>query len=405
MIYHELIVVGGGLSGLRAAIEAQRDGVDVAVVSQVWPGRSHSGAAQGGINAALANHPDSADDTWERHAFDTVKGSDYLADQDAVAQMTQDAIPTIYEMERMGCPFSRLDNGRIAQRPFGGAGYPRTCYGADKTGHYLLHTVVEEALRQGVTFYTEWFVSKLVVEDGVCRGVVAYDMTRGGFQGFHAEAVVMATGGAGRTYSNSTNAIISTGGGMALAYHAGAPLKDMEFIQFHPTGLFTTNILMTEGARGEGGYLLNEAGERFLEKLASAEGSEDAYAIRADMTTAMKDHFGVFREEEVMAEGLDKLLALKHRVANIGLRHAGGVFNLDMIRTLELEGMLDVALTTAAGALARRESRGSHARTDYTTRDDTSWLKHTLAYYEPERPRLKDKEVALGMFEPQERKY
>src|SRR5660398_190475 len=268
MIYHELIVVGGGLSGLRAAIEAQRDGVDVAVVSQVWPGRSHSGAAQGGINAALANHPDSADDTRERHAFDTVKGSDYLADQDAVAQMTQDAIPTIYEMERMGCPFSRLDNGRIAQRPFGGAGYPRTCYGADKTGHYLLHTVVEEALRQGVTFYTEWFVSKLVVEDGVCRGVVAYDMTRGGFQGFHAEAVVMATGGAGRTYSNSTNAIISTGGGMALAYHAGAPLKDMEFIQFHPTGLFTTNILMTEGARGEGGYLLNEAGERFMEKYA-----------------------------------------------------------------------------------------------------------------------------------------
>src|SRR5680860_779372 len=145
--------------------------------------------------------------------------------------------------------------------------------------------------------------------------------------------------------------------------------------------------------------------ERSLEKLASAEGSEDAYAIRADMTTAMKDHFGVFREEEVMAEGLDKLLALKHRVANIGLRHAGGVFNLDMIRTVELEGMLDVALTTAAGALARRESRGSHARTDYTTRDDTSWLKHTLAYYEPERPRLKDKEVALGMFEPQERKY
>src|SRR5660398_184343 len=147
MIYHELIVVGGGLSGLRAAIEAQRDGVDVAVVSQVWPGRSHSCAAQGGINAALANHPYSADDTWERHAFDTVKCSDYLADQDAVAQMTQDAIPTIYEMERMGCPFSRLDNGRIAQRPFGGAGYPRTCYGADKTGHYLLHTVVDEALR------------------------------------------------------------------------------------------------------------------------------------------------------------------------------------------------------------------------------------------------------------------
>lgn len=567
MIYHELIVAGGGLSGLRAAIEAQRDGVDVAVLSQVWPGRSHSGAAQGGINAALANHPDSADDTWERHAFDTVKGSDYLADQDAVARMTQEANTTIYEMERMGCPFSRLDDGRIAQRPFGGAGYPRTCYGADKTGHYLLHTVVEEALRQGVTFYTEWFVTRLVVDEGVCRGVVAYDMTGGGFQGLHAEAVVMATGGAGRTYSNSTNAIISTGGGMALAYHAGAPLKDMEFIQFHPTGLFTTNILMTEGARGEGGYLINDEGERFMEKyapkamelaprditsraiqteinegrgidgggyvhldlrhlgadrilerlpgirdlsihfegvdpiegcipivpsqhytmggidtdvdgatevpglyaagecacvsvhganrlggnslletvvfgrragaaaaqyiqglevrgrgeaearraqqdledrvekLASAEGSENAYAIRAEMTDAMKDHFGVFREEGEMSAGLDTLLALKQRVANIRLRHSGGVFNLDMIRTIELEGMLDVALATAAGALSRRESRGSHARTDYTERDDATWLKHTLAYYKPVQPRLEDKEVTLGMFEPQERKY
>src|SRR5680860_151522 len=569
MIYHELIVVGGGLSGLRAAIEAQRDGVDVAVVSQVWPGRSHSGAAQGGINAALANHPDSADDTWERHAFDTVKGSDYLADQDAVAQMTQDAIPTIYEMERMGCPFSRLDNGRIAQRPFGGAGYPRTCYGADKTGHYLLHTVVEEALRQGVTFYTEWFVSKLVVEDGVCRGVVAYDMTRGGFQGFHAEAVVMATGGAGRTYSNSTNAIISTGGGMALAYHAGAPLKDMEFIQFHPTGLFTTNILMTEGARGEGGYLLNEAGERFMEKYApeamelaprditaraiqteinegrgiggggfihldlrhlgaerilerlpgirdlsihfegvdpiegcipivpsqhytmggidtdvdgatevpglyaagecacvSVHGAnrlggnslletivfgkrvgeaaaqdfsgevkfsrsevdgavaagvtrvhvrfsqradtfseQDAYDLRRRLTGAMDDYVQVFRHQDGLREAVKVLRELRKLYACVGVRAEGKTFNLDLLRVLELDLMLDVALTGAEGALAREESRGAHTRTDFPRRDDSGWLKHTLAYRTEEGPRLEYRPVVIEGLEPRERSY
>ncbi len=268
VVRHQLIIVGGGLAGLRAAIEAKQRGIDVAVLSQVHPGRSHSGAAQGGINAALANHPEGHDDTPEKHAFDTVKGSDYLADQDAAYQMTQDAVPAIFEMEHWGCPFSRFDDGTIAQRPFGGAGYPRTCYGADKTGHYLLHTCVERALMLGVPFYVELFVTRLIVDDGACVGVVAYDMVRGGFHAFLGDAVIMATGGAGRTYSNTTNAIISTGGGAAIAYHAGVPLKDMEFIQFHPTGLFTTNILMTEGCRGEGGYLLNDAGERFMARYA-----------------------------------------------------------------------------------------------------------------------------------------
>jgi succinate dehydrogenase / fumarate reductase flavoprotein subunit len=567
MIKHQLIIVGGGLAGLRAAVEAQEHGIDVAILSQVWPGRSHSGAAQGGINAALANDPDGHDDTPEKHAFDTVKGSDYLADQDAAYQLTQDAPGVIFEMEHWGCPFSRYDDGRIAQRPFGGAGYPRTCYGADKTGHYLLHTLVEQAYKRGVTMYTEQFVLRLIVQDGVCRGVVAYDMVRGGFEAFVGDAVVMATGGAGRTYSNTTNAIISTGYGMAMAYHAGVPLKDMEFVQFHPTGLYTTNILMTEGCRGEGGYLINDEGERFMAKyapkmmelaprditarsiwteilegrgiggkdyvyldlrhlgeakiaeklpgirdlaihfegvdpvtepvpivpsqhytmggidtdkdgrtempglyaagecacvsvhganrlggnslletivfgrrtgkaaaetigggaapalpadaaadaaaaiqqrvdeLAKVEGGEDAYAIRADMIDTMRDHFGIFREAGQMQAGLDRLTALKERVRHIGLRYTGSVFNLDMIRTLELEGMLDVALATAAGALRRTESRGSHARTDYGTRDDGDWLKHTLAYYQPDGPRLDDKPVALGMFEPKERTY
>ena len=240
----------------------------MAILSQVHPGRSHSGAAQGGINAALANNPDSHDDNPEKHAFDTIKGSDYLADQDAAFQMTSDAPGVIFDMEHWGCPFSRYDDGRIAQRPFGGAGYPRTCYGADKTGHYLLHTLVEQSYKLGIELYIEWFVMDLIVADGTCRGVVAYDMIRGGFESFVADAVVIATGGAGRTYSNSTNAIISTGGGMAMAYRAGVPLKDMEFVQFHPTGLYTTNILMTEGCRGEGGYLINDLGERFMETYA-----------------------------------------------------------------------------------------------------------------------------------------
>ena len=268
MVHHQLIVVGGGLAGMRAAIEAKRAGIDVAVLSQVHPARSHSGAAQGGINAALANDPDGHDDTPEKHAFDTVKGSDYLADQDAAFTMTTDAVPAIYEMDHWGCPFSRYDDGRIAQRPFGGAGFPRTCYGADKTGHYLLHTVVEQGYRHDVTMYVEQFVVALLVDDGVCRGVIAYDMVRGGFEAFLGEAVIMATGGAGRTYINTTNAIISTGFGAAQAYYAGVPLKDMEFVQFHPTGLRTTNILMSEGARGEGAYLLNDLGERFMSKYA-----------------------------------------------------------------------------------------------------------------------------------------
>jgi succinate dehydrogenase / fumarate reductase flavoprotein subunit len=568
MPHHQLIVVGGGLAGLRAAVEAQAAGIDVAILSQVHPGRSHSGAAQGGINAALANHPEGHDDTPEKHAFDTVKGSDYLADQDAAIQMTSDAPGVIFEMDHWGCPFSRFDDGRIAQRPFGGAGYPRTCYGADKTGHYLLHCLVERAYERQVTMYIEVFVTDLIVQDGACRGVVAYDMIRGRFETFTADAVVMATGGAGRLYSNTTNAIISTGGGAAMCYHAGVPIEDMEFVQIHPTGLLTTNILMSEGARGEGAYLVNGEGERFMaryapkamelaprditaraiqteinegrgingqgyvhldlrhlgaerikerlpgirdlaihfegvdpveepvpivpsqhysmggidtdvdgrtvmpglyaagecacvsvhganrlggnslletivfgrrsgaavaaallggagggdasaaarEALAATEArvaalaargadGEDPYDIREQMTTTMKEHFGVFRDDRQMREGLERLLKLKERCSRIGLRNSGGVFNLDMMRTMELEGMMDLALAVATGAIARTESRGAHARTDCPKRDDETWLKHTMATYTREGPDLTYKPVALGTFEPQERVY
>ena len=568
MPHHQLIVVGGGLAGLRAAVEAKADGLDVAVLSQVHPGRSHSSAAQGGINAALANHPDAHDDTPEKHAFDTVKGSDYLADQDTAIQMTKDAPGVIFEMDHWGCPFSRFDDGRIAQRPFGGAGYPRTCYGADKTGHYLLHTLVERAYERQVKMYIEVFVTSLIVDDGRCRGVIAYDMIKGGFHAFTADAVVMATGGAGRIYGNSTNAIISTGAGAAMAYQAGVPAEDMEFIQFHPTGLLTSHILMSEACRGEGGYLVNGEGERFMAKYApkamelaprditarsitteinegrgiggsdyvnldlrhlgaekilerlpgirdiaihfegvdpieepipirpvqhytmggidtdvdgrtrlpglyaagecacvsvhganrlggnslletvvfgrragmavvadleggasagdpapaaagavaamearvqelAARGADgaDPYAIRAEMIATTRDYFGVFREDSVMRTGLEILRRLKERCSQIGLRNAAGVFNLDLMRTLELEGMVDLSLCVAEGALARTESRGSHSRTDFPARNDEQWLKHTLAYYTPEGPRLEYVPVTLGPFEPQERKY
>lgn len=270
MIFHDVVVVGGGLAGMRAAIEAAAGGADVALLSKVHPLRSHSGAAQGGINAALANNQASADDNPERHAYDTVKGSDFLADQQAAITMTSDAPGVIYEMEHWGCPFSRMENGKIAQRPFGGAGYPRTCYGADKTGLYLLHTLYEQTIRLNTHYYEEWIVLQLAIgDDGVCKGVVALNIPDGSIELIGANAVIFATGGSGRMYGNTTNALVSTALGLAIPYWSGIPLKDMEFIQFHPTGLYGSNILMTEGCRGEGGYLVNAEGERFMKRYVS----------------------------------------------------------------------------------------------------------------------------------------
>jgi len=270
MLFHDVLVIGGGLAGMRAAIEAAAGGAEVALISKVHPLRSHSGAAQGGINAALANNPDSHDDTPEKHGFDTIKGSDFLADQTAAITMTADAPRVIFEMEHWGCPFSRNPDGKIAQRPFGGAGYPRTCYGADKTGQYLLHTLYEQTIRFGTKYYEEWMVLQLAIdEQGVCKGVVALNIPDGSIEMIGANAVIFGTGGAGRMYGNTTNAHISTALSIAIPYWSGIPLKDMEFIQFHPTGLYRSNILMTEGCRGEGGYLINSEGERFMKRYVS----------------------------------------------------------------------------------------------------------------------------------------
>ncbi len=261
---HEVVVIGGGLAGLRAALAAAEAGADVAIVTKVQPLRSHSVAAQGGINAALRE-----DDSVEDHAFDTVKGSDYLADQDAVMVLTGEAPDRVREMEHWGTVFSRAEDGRIAQRPFGGAGYPRTAYAQDRTGHNLLHTLYETALREGIRVYDEFFVTKLIVSGGRCSGLIALDVKEGELHSIQARSVVIATGGYGRVFARSTNAVINNGDGAALAYRVGVPLEDMEFIQFHPTTLYGTNILMSEGVRGEGGYLVNSGGERFMERYAA----------------------------------------------------------------------------------------------------------------------------------------
>ena len=262
---HDVLIVGAGLAGMRAALAAEA-GLDVAVVSKVHPVRSHSVAAQGGINAALG-----ADDSWEKHAYDTAKGGLWLGDQDAIEAMCREGPEDIRELERLGVIFSRDAQGRIAQRPFGGAGFPRTCYAADRTGHALLHAMYEQLLKRRVRVYEEWYVTALIVEDGACRGVIAWDILNGGLRAIGARAVILATGGCSRIYLTSTNAVINTGDGMSMAYRAGAPLMDMEFIQFHPTTLKDTGILITEGARGEGGYLLNTLGERFMQRYAPAQ--------------------------------------------------------------------------------------------------------------------------------------
>jgi succinate dehydrogenase/fumarate reductase flavoprotein subunit len=285
-IIHDVIIVGAGLAGSWAAMEAAKNGVkDVAVLSKLHPLRSHSGAAQGGIAAVLNNvrpvegtgprgpleqipEGDDLVDSWEMHMFDTIKGSDWLGDQDAIEIMVKEAPGIIFEYEHMGCVFSRTPDGRIAQRRFGGHSAPRANYSADYTGHVLLHTSHEQCLKYGVKFYSEWYCMDLIVEDNVCRGVVAMDVLTGEIHVMRAKAVMFGTGGYGRAWKITSNAFANTGDGVAIAYNAGVPLMDMEFVQFHATGIYKHGILMSEACRGEGGYLTNADGDRFMEKYA-----------------------------------------------------------------------------------------------------------------------------------------
>ncbi|WP_044304412.1 succinate dehydrogenase/fumarate reductase flavoprotein subunit [Richelia intracellularis] len=268
MISFDVIIVGGGLAGCRAAVEIARidPTLQVAVVAKTHPIRSHSVAAQGGIAASLKNVDDK--DSWEAHAFDTIKGSDYLADQDAVAILTKTAPDVVIDLEHMGVLFSRLDDGKIAQRAFGGHTHNRTCYAADKTGHAILHELVSNLRRCGVHIYDEWYVMQLILEDGEVKGLVMYHIESGQFQVVRSKAVMFATGGYGRVYNTTSNDFACTGDGLAMTAMAGLPLQDMEFVQFHPTGLYPVGVLISEAVRGEGAYLINSQGERFMANYA-----------------------------------------------------------------------------------------------------------------------------------------
>lgn len=273
ILYHryDAIIVGAGGSGLSAALRASRHW-QVVVLTKLYPTRSHTGTAQGGVGAALGNLEE---DRWEWHMFDTVKGSDYLADQDAVEVMCQEAIESVYELEHMGLPFSRTTDGKIAQRRFGGhtrnfgeGPVQRACYAADRTGHMILQTLYQQCIKNGVQFFNEYFVIDLIIHEGRAAGVVAWNIRDGGLEIFHAKAVMFATGGDGRKFKVTSNAVSLTGDGMAIVFRRGIPLEDMEFFQFHPTGIYKLGILLSEAARGEGAVLRNSEGERFMERYA-----------------------------------------------------------------------------------------------------------------------------------------
>jgi succinate dehydrogenase / fumarate reductase, flavoprotein subunit len=317
---HDVLVVGAGCAGMRAAIEAFDAGADVALISKIHPVRSHSGAAEGGINAALGN---ASEDSPEKHAYDTVKGADYLGDQDAIEVLCEEAPEDVYQLERWGAVFSRTEDGRIAQRPFGAAGEPRTAYAADITGHVLVHVLYEQVMKREIPAYEEFFAWKLVVDDDRCQGVICWDIVNGGLKTIGAKTVIVATGGAGRLYTGTTNAYACTGDGMALALRVGVALEDMEMMQFHPTTLAPTGVLITEGCRGEGAYLLNSEGERFLKR----------YAPNA-MELASRDVISRAEQTEIdEGRGVDGnvLLDLRHLGAEKILERLHGTRELSMV--------------------------------------------------------------------------
>ena len=557
MFDHDVLIIGAGLAGMRAALAATEAGVDVAVVSKVHPVRSHSNAAQGGINAALTDRGDD----WRDHAYDTIKGSDFLGDQDAIEIMCREAGDEVIAMEHMGAIFNRDEEGKLGTRNFGGQRQARTFFVADFTGQALLHVLYEQIIKAGALVYEEWFVLSLIERNGECGGAVMMDIRTGNIEVVRAKAVILAAGGLGRVFEPSTNAMICTGDGMSLAYRVGASLMDMEMVQYHPTTLKGSGVLISEAARGEGAYLLNSENDRFMlkyapefkelasrdvvsrceqteinegrgidgcvlldvrhlgekyiserlsqirdlamdfanvdmakepvpimpgmhyqmggvkanvdgetgvpglyaagevacvsvhggnrlganslldtlvfgrrsgvhaaeraknashlsiddsaakpdreniQKLLSNDKNESYGKIRFDMGTAMKEHFGVFREKSSMAEGISKLNLIKQRAESVYVADKTKTFNTNLLFTLELEFMIECAETIASSAFDRTESRGAHTRTDMPDRDDENWLKHIVVSNEYGNPTISYKDVVITDWTPTVRQY